>query len=42
MSTFLSSLTLYIFSMTHHKIATAFKGVLHRLLLSVLRFTGLI
>jgi len=31
MSTFLSSLALYIFSMTHHKLATAFKGVLHRL-----------
>jgi len=31
MSTFLSSLALYIFSITHHELATAFKGVLHRL-----------
>jgi len=31
MSTFLSSLTLHIISMTYHKLATAFKGVLHRL-----------
>jgi len=31
MTTFLSSVTLCIFSMTNHKLATACKGVLHRL-----------